>query len=245
MYNWRGHSRELVLEVLNLQTGLFQQSDRSEGDLAKIKREISGKRPAPRYARIHNCEFLGFIDRDFKKVGCLLHPELNQEKKLRDLSFHGRATCDEIRCTAYFYLSASEAELAAKATCDWYLYGLCLTDLDLSKEFFEIASDIIFEDVNAEKILKRPKLIGIFRKYVGFKERWPFARNPNRFGKYYFVNSEYPIYKIDYQSLASEPSKYDKILNSLASEFRSRSELVSAEQELDSIFSDFAEAWRG
>jgi len=72
------------------------------------------------------------------------------------------------------------------------------------------------------------------------KENWPYARDPNRFGKYYFVNRDYPIYKIDYAALGCEESRYDRILNSLGSEFRTRGELLAAEQRLDEIFAKLA-----
>ena len=243
MYNWLGHSRTLVEEVLLLQTEAFLQSGRTEDELIILKKEIYGKRPAARYPVIYNCEFMGFIDRERKKVGCLLHPDSNSGKNLRDISHHGRATCDEARCTAYSYLSDSEAELVAKCADDWYLYGLCITDLDLVKEFLETASDMVSDDVNAGKIMASAALTDIFRKYLNLKERWPYARNPHRYGKYYFVDRDYPIYKIDYDSLGSAPGKFDKILVSLGSEFTDKRELAAAEEMLGSLFKEFAKAF--
>ena len=244
MYNWTGHSRALVQEVLEFQTDCFMNSDRSEKTLLRLKDEIFSKRPRPRYPVIYNCEFVGFIDREKKRVGCLLHPGLNNERSLRHVSHHGRQTCDEARCTVYSYLSAAEVALVAKAADDWYLYGLCVTDLDLVKEFFEIASELVFEEVKAERVLGSEKLLNLFRRYLSFKETWPYGGNPNRFGKYYFAGKEYPIYKMDYNSLGCPESRFDKVLVSLGSEFGSKRELGEAEEALGSLFREFSEAWR-
>jgi hypothetical protein len=243
MYNWTGHNRQLVLELLCMQTECYLNSSRSELELVRVRKEINLKRPAPRYQKIYNCEFLGFIDSEKKRVGCLLHPGLNQGRNLRALSHHGRETCDEARCTAYFYLSEAESELVARAADDWYLYGLCLTDLDLINEFLNIASEMVYTEVKAEKILVDPKLLAIFSSYLSLKEHWPYARDPNRFGKYFFQNGDYPVYKIDYRALASLPCRYDRIFNSLGSVFKGQAELVAARAQLKQIFHDFAGAF--
>jgi hypothetical protein len=244
MYNWTGHNRQMVLELLSMQTDSYLNSGRNELDLVRLRKEINRKRPAPRYQKIYNCEFLGFIDRERKRVGCLLHPALNSGRNLRGISHHGQETCDEAKCTAYFYLSEQEAELVAKAADDWYLYGLCLTDLDLINEFLNIASEMVFTEVKAGKIMAEPRLLEIFSGYLALKERWPFARDPNRFGKYFFRDGDYPIYKIDYKALNSLPCRYDRILNSLGSGFQGQEELVAARETLRKIFNDFVEAWQ-
>jgi len=243
MYNWKGSSRALVEEVLEFQTGQFLKSDRGEKDLLRLKQEISKSRPAVLYPVIYNCEFLGFTGNGRKRVGCLLHPDLNGGKNLRRLSDHGRETCDQSRCTAYFYLREAEAELVAKAVDDWYLYGLALTDLDLVKEFFRLSSEMVCDAVSAEKVLNRPELKDIFRHYLWLKEKWPYAKDGNRFGKYFFQAGEYLIYRIDYPALSAPKSRYDRILNSLGSEFQSRSELWEAEELLGQIFQNFRGNW--
>ncbi len=245
MYNWVGYSRGMVEEVLEIQTGQFLRSDRTERDLRRLKKVISENRPAPLYPVIYNCEFLGFIGNGNKRVGCLLHPGLNGGNNLRGISDHGRETCDESRCTACIYLSGAEAGLVAETTDDWYLYGLCLTDLDLTREFFRIASERVSATVSAEQVGAGPELKDIFRRYLLLKEQWPFAEKGNRFGKYYFQDGKYLIHRIDYQGLSAPESGYDRILNSLGSEFRSKAELGEAEERLDRIFEEFSRSLPG
>ncbi len=244
MYNWVGCSRELAREVLEFQTEQYLKSDRTDSDLLKLKPEIFSRRPKILYPVIYNCEFLGFIGNGQKRVGCLLHPGLNNGNNLRGISHHGRETCDQARCTAYFYLSEGEAELAASAAADWYLYGLCLTDLDLVKEFFKMASGMVFQEVRPETIGKDPKLLEIFQRYLGLKESWKWARNPLRFGKYIFQEGKYLIHRIDYSALGRGRSRHDKILNSLGSEFENAAELHEAEAALENLLQEFAGKFR-
>ena len=241
LYNWVGCSRALVGDWLERQTEYLLKAEPSEKNLIRIKEELGKKKPEPLYPVIYNCEFLGFINRNPRRVGCLLHPSLNSDKNLRELSFYGRETCDSATCTAYIYLNDQEAELIGRAIDEWYLYGLCLTDLDLVKEFFRLASERIFQSVHPEEIMKRSELLEVFREYLELKEHWRYARNPRRFGKFYFVDGRYLIYRIEYEKLGTRVSRYDKIFNSLGSEFINRKEIIEAEEILARIFQKFAE----
>lgn len=239
IYNWVGYNRELVQEVLERQTELFLKSDRTSKDLAKIKKELLGTRPKVLFPKIYNCEFVGFIDDEKKRVGCLLHPDLNDGKNLRDASFYGRETCDELYCTAYIYLKPEEARLIAKASQDWYLYGLCLTDIDLVKEFFRLASEKLGEEVKIEKVLANDSALSVFSEYLHLKESWEYARNPLRFGKYFFKGDKYFVASIDYAYLKISQNKLDKILMSLGSEFKSKEEIIRARDKINSLLRQF------
>jgi hypothetical protein len=184
MYNWHGFNRDMVREILSLQTRLFQEWDRTGRGMAGIKRELRLSRPRVLCPMIHNCEFMGFLDEAQTQVGCLLHPSLNQGRNLREFSTHGRETCDGALCTAYHYLSPALARCVAEAVPDWYLYGLCITDIDLVKNFFTATSKYLHETVSPERVIASPVLLELFRDYLCLKGCWPFARDPGRFGKY-------------------------------------------------------------
>ncbi len=242
MYNWRGFNRDMVKGILSRQTELFENRDGTEGNILEIKNELSGSRPAPLFPVIHNCEFLGFMDAGRKRVGCLLHPSRHKGENLRALSKHGRETCDEARCTAYHYLSHDLARCVAAAAGDWYLYGLCLTDIDLTRSFFDAASEKLNEAVPIPRLISSPALLELFSDYLCLKERWPFARDPGRFGKYCFPDGTYRIARIDYQGLGMKPSRHDRILLSLGSVFHEKDELMDAEEIIEEKISRFAEA---
>ena len=112
---------------------------------------------------------------------------------------------------------------------DWYLYGLCITDIDLVKDYFRHIGERLGETPASGDV---PEGAGpaIARRFFAFKVDWPF-RSPeiNRFGRFYFDGSQHMIRPIDYAALGCERSRYDGIFLSLSSLFRNRRELQRAE----------------
>jgi hypothetical protein len=245
MYNWRGFSREMVFEILSRQTELFENWDGSDGGIEKIREDLAGSMPEKLCPMIINCEFLGFLDEARTRVGCLFHPSRNNRNNLRNFSKHGRETCDEARCSAYHYLSSDLAMCVAEAVPDWYLYGLCLTDIDLVMSFFDAAGDLAGETIHPSRILASPSLLELFSGYLLLKETWPLARDPGRFGKYYFPEGAYKIAAVDYQGLGLKPSRYDKILMSLGSVIQGSDDLLEAEGMIEEKIKSFARAYSG
>ncbi len=60
---------------------------------------------------------------------------------MRDVSFYGRELCDGHFCPSYSYISRAEKLAMLEILDDWYLYGACITDIDLVKEFFRLVSE--------------------------------------------------------------------------------------------------------
>jgi hypothetical protein len=113
---------------------------------------------------------------------------------------------------------------------DWYLYGLCITDIDLVKTYLFHIQNAAGEEFDPARLDPDPKLGMLMREFFSWKECWPFRRTEAlRFGKYYFLEGEYHIARIDYEGLGLDPSPYDGIFLSLASEFRDRTEVSTAE----------------
>jgi hypothetical protein len=104
-----------------------------------------------RYEVIYCCEYLGFLDGERKKVGCLLHPLQNRGIDLRDVSFYGKDLCHGHFCPGYHYISREEKQSLIAIIDDWYLYGLCVTDVDLIKEYFCVIANRIAETPAPEK----------------------------------------------------------------------------------------------
>ncbi len=243
MYNWRGFNRDMVRDILSRQTRLFHEWDGTERGIAEIKKELAHSRPQALCGMIHNCEFIGFLDEKQTQVGCLAHPSQNQGRNLREFSRHGRETCDEDICTAYHYLGHALARCVAAAVPDWYLYGLCITDIDLVKNFFAATSEHLHETVSPERVIASPVLLELFRDYLCLKGCWPFARDPGRFGKYYFPDGTFRIARIDYQRWGMSSSRHDGILLSLGSTFRTKDELLEAEALIEKKVKRFVSAY--
>lgn len=242
IYNYRGHHRGLVSEILEIQTALFSGWEGTAEAADRIVKEVERRRPAARFEVIYNCPFTGFLDAERTRVGCLLHPG-HAGRDLRDFCRYGHRTCGEARCTAYTYLSEEEKAAVIAASGDWYLYGLCITDLDLVKDFFELCEMRLYQPVDPGRAAREPELRRLFHDYLRLKEEWPWATDPGRFGKYYFVGRDYHVYLINYQKLGLSCPHHDGILLALGSVIETQKELTAALQIIDEKVEAFVRAY--
>ena len=194
---------------------------------------------------IYNCEYLGFVDPHERRVGCLLHPSLHDGRDLRDCSFYGADLCAGHFCLSYQKLTAAEKACVVLALDDWYLYGICVTDVDLCKSFFAQASALIGAEPGPS-VLAHPEVRGRAAEFFGLKISWPF-RSPDgsRFGKYCLAEDEYREARIDYEAIDCAKSPYDAIFLSLASHFESAAALRAAERIVRERIEDFARSCLG
>jgi len=126
---------------------------------------------------------------------------------------------------------------------DWYLYGLCVTDIDLVKSYFNLVSNGLFATPRPEKMKSEP-LRNLVLKFFELKLAWPYRDSAvNRLGKYYFDGSQYMIDHIDYEGLGCEQSRFNQIFLSLSSRFQNREELMAAEQIIQGHVDAFIEAY--
>jgi hypothetical protein len=246
LYNYADSTRASLVSRLRARTARFHATVRGIDDLpdfAEKTRRVEDQ--AKRYEVIYCCEYAGFLDLQEKRVGCLLHPSVHGGADLRGISFYGRELCDGHFCPSYHYISRQEKLALLHIFDDWYLYGLCLTDIDLVKAYFRLISDGVCETPAPEKFRNGP-LRGAARRFFDFKLTWPF-RSPavNRFGKYYFDGSQYMINHIDYEKLGCERSRFDGIFMSLSSEFKSREDVAAAERLIQASIDEFIGHWEG
>lgn len=244
LYNYADSTRPSLTARLRARTGLFRATVCGAGDLAAFSARIREREdPAKRYEVIYCCEYLGFLDAEEQRVGCLLHPLQNGGNDLRDVSFYGRELCDGHFCPSYHYISREEKLALLHILDDWYLYGLCVTDIDLVKEYFRLLGNAVFE-TPAPARFRKGALRDAARRFFSFKLDWPFRSEAvNRLGKYYFDGSQYMIHHIDYESLGCGRSRFDKIFLSLSSEFESLSGIHEAEALIQRSIDESAAAY--
>jgi len=243
LFNWHDHSRAAITEIVALQTDLFLQLD-SYNDLDEYrKRRDSRIRNSKLFATIYNCEFIGFIDAARRRVGCLLHPAVTGNPELRNNCFYGAKICNEHFCPGFGCLTKVEQQAVVASISDWYLYGLIITDIDLVKEFFKRAENLLGESIKASRVYL-PQLSAALQDFFTLKEHWPYKAPGNRLGKYYFSAAEYAIARIDYRTRWGVPeSTWDKILVSLESEFKTLDDVRSAEKLLQNKLDAFIRAY--
>jgi hypothetical protein len=246
LYNYVDSGREALVQRLRGRTARFRASVRGPEDLPRFSEAVKASEDgARRYEVIHCCEYVGFLDEGENRVGCLLHPMQNGGRDMRDASFYGRELCDGHFCPSYSYLSRAEKLALLEILDDWYLYGVCVTDIDLVKEFFRLVSEAAGEMPSPARF-RDPALREEARRFFELKLAWPFrSEAANRFGKYSFDGSEYAIHAIDYGALGCGKSRFDRIFLSLQSEFTSRGDLRAAEEtlrsRLDAVVSRYRE----
>ena len=246
LYNYRNSSREALTARLRKRTRLFRDMVRGEKDLLPFSHEIRRREPQARiYPVIYCCEYAGFLNEAETRVGCLLHPNMNGGNDLRDVSFYGRDLCDGHFCPSYHFLSRQEQQAVLHVIDDWYLYGLCITDIDLVKEYFRIVSDRVGETPDP-RIFREEPFRSIALGFFSLKLTWPF-RSPetNRFGKYYFDGSQYMIHHIPYEQFGCDRSPYDRILVSLTTQVTGKGDLRAAERAIEEKIDAFVKAYTG
>lgn len=241
LYNYESFSRDSIKAALDFRTDLFK-SMKPEGDALVLFRDIvSQDRRVKLLDEIYCCEFLGFVDEERRRVGCLVHPAL-AGKDLRDYAFYGAETCAEHKCLSYGYLSIQEVLPVIHALDDWYLYGMCVTDIDLIKEFYKFVSDIRYESMKPEKLLDNAEAMSAFRDYLMLKEKWRYRGSGKRFGQYIFHAGRYYVAEIDWNALGVERPREWRILRSLGSEFKNKFEVEDALKTLRSLIRRVAES---
>ena len=230
LYNYVDSSRESLALRLRARAKRFRNTVKNPGDLeCYAEATFAAEDFQKRYEVIYCCEYLGFLDEAEKKVGCLLHPMQNSGRDLRAGSFYGQETCAGHICPSHHFIPANQSQILVKIIEDWYLYGLCLTDIDLVTDYFRMIADRIGEELKPE-VFANEALRNIAREFFNWKIHWPFrSEDTNRLGKYYFDGSQYMISYIDYAKYGREISPLDKIFMSLSSTFKNAQEMETAE----------------
>ena len=243
LYNYADSSEASLILRLRRRTDCFRKTVRTTEDLPLFSDMVKISEDQTKiYEVIHCCEYLGFLDDEGKKVGCLLHPQQGGID-LRDVSFYGKDLCSGHLCPSYNFISREEKQALISIIDDWYLYGLCLTDIDLVTEYFRMISNGVSEMPSPEKF-RKGVLKDVALRFFSLKITWPFRSSAvNRFGKYYFDGSQYMISYIDYSALGCEKSRFDRIFMSLCSEFKNVRDLKRGESLIQANFDEFVHAY--
>ena len=243
LFNWHDHTRPALKTILELQTELFFALENFDDFDSYRQKRNHNLTNTKLFETIYNCEFLGFIDREHKRVGCLLHPEVTGRTDLRNHCFYGAKICSEHFCPSFSCLTTPEQMAVVQSVDDWYLYGLVITDIDLVKEFFKHVENTIGESIKKKK-LRNPGLHTTLFDFFNLKQDWKFKSKENRLGKYYFSQSEYNIARIEYEKRwGIPPSRFDKILVSLESELKKKNDFLEAEAIIEEKIKSFIDAY--
>lgn len=245
LYNYVDSSREALTRRLSTRTKRYRELVRGPEDLGRYaEATFAAEDFRKRYEVIYCCEYLGFLDHDEKKVGCLVHPMQNDGIDMRTVSFYGQEVCAGHICPSHHFIPRNQQLILLKIMDDWYLYGLCLTDIDLVVTYFRLIADRIGEELKPD-VFDRPELKRKALEYFQWKLTWPFrSAEANRLGKYYFDGSQYMISHIDYEKFGREISPLNTILLSLSSEFHHSDDITAAENMIWANIETFVSRYR-
>ncbi len=245
LYNYVDSSRDALIKRLSARTKRFRKLVKGPDDISRYAEATFAVEDfTKRYEVIYCCEYLGFLDAEEKKVGCLVHPMQNGGIDMRTGSFYGQEVCAGHICPSHHFIPRSQQLILLKIIDDWYLYGLCLTDIDLVVTYFRLIADRIGQELKPDmfdvQALKDTAL-----EYFNWKTTWPFrSAEANRLGKYYFDGSQYMISHISYEKFGREISPLNAILLSLSSEFHHADELTTAENMIWTNIKNFVSRYR-
>ncbi len=247
LYNYRGSNRSNLEYRLKRRTKAFRKLERyTPQALNKFSNWVRSTEPQEKLLEtIHNCEFLGFLDSECRRVGCLLHPCRHDGRDLRGCSFYGAELCDGHLCLSYQKLTREEKWAVILSLEDWYLYGICITDIDLCKSFFALAAERIGAEPSLS-VISRQAVRRAVKDFLSLKVSWPYRTDDEgRFGKYCLAEDEYREARIPYEDIGCRKSRYDAIFLSLASDFSSAEELRAAERLIERKIAAFARSCEG
>lgn len=241
LYNYEGFDRETVSAALAFRTDLFNALKPQGRELDEFRNVVARLDLRPKLLEeIYCCEFIGFVDDARRKVGCLIHPALRDGADMRDRAYYGAETCALHKCTAYNYFNEAEVQPVIAALDDWYLYGMCITDIDLLKEFYRAVSDLRGKAIRPELIAESEAALDIFRRYLSLKENWPCRRGRRRFGQYVFESGSYQVKDMDWEQLGIARPPEWRILRSMGSEFQNAEEVYDAVERIRALIDEMA-----
>ncbi|MBF0224716.1 MAG: hypothetical protein HQK76_04600 [Desulfobacterales bacterium] len=246
LYNIENISYEYLTDILTYRTVIFQKIPRTTEDILKFKENIEAKENQNRpFIDFHHCPFIGMVGEKKSRVGCLLHP-LNEGNKgidFRGLSFYGGMACRIYFCPSCKKLPKSYKEIVRDLSENWYEFGLIITETKMLNTFFKELENCIGKPIDREEIVHHTSRKAIIKKFLRLKFNWQFKLKSASLCNYFFEDDQYLKPCIDYQSIASMPSKHDLILRELNSNFNYIDELKESENILDKIFDELKHSY--
>lgn len=240
LYNLPDLSREKLEELLSRRSEDFASVARNEEAIYAYQRRNRGPHRLSRpFAQFHHCPFLGFIDGEKRRVGCLLHPNApgNNNIDYRSLSWYGEFACRTYFCPSTRRLSEVYKAILIESIDDWYDFGLIVTEYSLVTAYFRELESCLGRAVRQGDYTRNNPAARSLREFVQLKSSWPYRRH-NGPGpcNFFFENGLYPRPTVFRTSDAIPLSKYELILKELDTGLSSVQQLEAAEQLLDDLF---------
>ncbi|MDO9566268.1 MAG: hypothetical protein Q7J15_05980 [Candidatus Desulfaltia sp.] len=239
LYNVADSSYESIMKMLTWRTDRFSSVNRNMDAILDFKEEVEDREPQSRpFPEFPHCPYIGLAGKERSRVGCLLHPLLDENKGIdfRGLSFYGGMACRVYFCPTYYSLSAVSKEIVRETAINWYGYGLVITETKLLNTVFEEIEHRLNRPLTANSLLKNNGCLKAVRKLLNLKINWPFRRKSSSGpANYFFKDQLYSRPHINYESSEKTVSRYNNLLQELESQFDSYNDLQAAEDLIDGL----------
>ncbi len=177
LYHIPDARKPVLAELLERRTGVFALTPRTADAIAAYKVTIHDEeRIEPLDPVIHFCEFIGFLDADHKRVGCMLHPTAAGSKGVdyRGLCHYGGMACKAFYCPACYDIPPRFVETLTRLVDDWYLWGLVATDVDFSVALLTLLERRLSRELTFET-LEVCGAVPLAQALLKWKDAWPPA----------------------------------------------------------------------
>lgn len=239
LYNVGDPSPENLTAILTRRTRWFVEVPRNVAGIDAFKAGVESAEPQARpFPDFHHCAFLGMIEDDGRRVGCLLHPlaEGNQGLDWRGLSYYGGMACRTYFCPSVRRLPVRWLTAIRQCMTDWYLHGLVVTERWLLTGFFTALEKRIGRRIRENDFIARSSAEALKAAMTFMKCEWPFRRkDAPGVCNYFFEDGrhERPIMETYRRTIPT--SRFEAIFRELDTGFASVKQMAEAEGQIEAL----------
>ena len=239
LYNVADPSRENLEAMLMRRTQWFAAVPHTVTGIDAFKSSVESTEPQERpFPDFHHCAFLGMIEDDGRRVGCLLHPLAvgNGGVDWRGLSYYGGMACRTYFCPSVRHLPVRWLTAVRQSMEHWYLHGLVVTERRLLAAIFAELENRLGRVINTADFSKPVPAAALLTTLTTLKMNWPFRRQgAPGVSNYFFEDGLYARPAVKRKTKTLPASRFEDIFNELDSGFSSTDDIEDAEAKIQGL----------
>lgn len=246
LYNVADPSLEALEATLVQRTRWFADVPRTVAGIdafkARVEKAECQDRPFPDF---HHCPYIGTIEDEGRRVGCLLHPlaEGNNSIDWRGLSYYGGMACRTYFCPSVKQLPSRWLGALRQSTRHWHLHGLIVTERHLLTTLFQILESRLARPIHPGDFLAGSQAAALLSTFASLKLNWPFRRTgAPGMANYFFEDGRYTRPALVRADSAIPPSLLETLFRELDSGFSSIDNQREAEKQINEIIDEIVAA---
>jgi len=246
LYNVEDPSPENLTAILARRTRWFAEVPRTVARIDAFKARVESAEPRGRpFPDFHHCAFLGMIEHDGHRVGCLLHPlaKGNQGLDWRGLSYYGGMACRTYFCPSVRRLPVRWLTAIRQCVTGWYLHGLVVTERRLLAALFTALEKRLGRRIRENDFFARSSAQALQTEITFLKCDWPFRRtDAPGVCNYFFEDGPHERPKVERPPENTPTPRYETIFRELDSGFASAKQMAEAEGQIEALLNGLCAA---